>query len=381
MKRRLKILSIVLSVVLIIASMPTFVFANNKDKLNQVNNQISNIQNQLNQGKKEEKDLISQITALNNKIGAIESEINQLSADINTKLQEIEAAEIKLKETEEAMDAQNYALNKRLRVMYKNGETGMLEILLGSSNISDFLTNLDMIQKIYDNDIQILKRMQQQYEEIKVQKAQLERLKTELEEKKVVQESKQQELETQKSSVQALKNEVAKDNAALEKQIDQLNAEANALTALIQAQQNKGQASSSTTSQYTGGVMMWPTPSSHRITSPYGYRIHPILKVKKFHSGIDIGAGSGSSIVAAASGTVTMAQTYGGYGKTVMIDHGGGMVTLYAHCSKLNVSVGQKVSKGQNIALVGSTGQSTGPHLHFEVRKNGATQNPVSYVS
>jgi len=381
MKRRTKILSLALAVAIIIASMPTFVFAGNKDKLNQVNSQISDIKQQLNQGKKEEKDLISQINALNNKISNIESEINQITADIDTKTKEIEQAEIKLVETQEAIDTQNTSLNKRLRVMYKNGETGMLEILLGSSSISDFLSNLDMIQKIYDNDMKILKMIQEQYEEIEIQKAQLENLKVQLEQQKVSQQEKQQELQKEKSSVEVLKAEVSKDNAALEKQIDQLNAEANALTALIQQQQNSGQASSSTTSQYTGGVMMWPVPASHRITSPYGYRIHPILKVKKFHSGIDIGAGSGSSIIAAASGTVTMSRYYGGYGNTVMIDHGGGMVTLYAHCSKLNVSVGQKVSKGQNIALVGSTGQSTGPHLHFEVRKNGATQNPVSYVS
>ena len=380
MKKRFRLLSICLAVLIMVCSMPTFAFANNQNKLNNVKDQISSIQSQLNQGKKEEKDLISQISALNSKINTIESEINQISADIQNKIAAIAEAEIKLKETEEAIVQQNDALNKRLRVMYKNGETGMLEILLGSSNISDFLSNVDMIQKIYDNDIKILKKIQKQHEDIKEQKVQLETLKTQLEQEKKNEEAKQAELQVQKSSVEALKAEVSKDNKALEKQIDQLNAEANALTALIQAQQNKGQASSSATSQYTGGAMAWPVPASHRITSPYGYRIHPILKVKKFHSGIDIGAGSGSSIIAAADGKVTMSKYYGGYGNTVMIDHGGGMVTLYAHCSKLNVSVGQKVSKGQNIALVGSTGQSTGPHLHFEVRKNGATQNPTSYV-
>ena len=380
MKKRFRLLSICLAVLIMVCSMPTFAFANNQNKLNNVKDQISSIQSQLNQGKKEEKDLISQISALNSKINTIENEINQISADIQNKIAAIAEAEIKLKETEEAIVQQNDALNKRLRVMYKNGETGMLEILLGSSNISDFLSNVDMIQKIYDNDIKILKKIQKQHEDIKEQKVQLETLKTQLEQEKKNEEAKQAELQVQKSSVEALKAEVSKDNKALEKQIDQLNAEANALTALIQAQQNKGQASSSATSQYTGGAMAWPVPASHRITSPYGYRIHPILKVKKFHSGIDIGAGSGSSIIAAADGKVTMSKYYGGYGNTVMIDHGGGMVTLYAHCSKLNVSVGQKVSKGQTIALVGSTGQSTGPHLHFEVRKNGATQNPTSYV-
>ncbi|MBR5228633.1 MAG: peptidase M23, partial [Firmicutes bacterium] len=306
MKRPLKLLSMLLVVVLIVTAMPTVVFANNQNKLNNVKDQISSIQKELNEGKKEEKDLISQISALNSKINTIENEINQIAADIATKIQKIEEAEIKLVETQAAIDSQNVALNKRLRVMYKNGETGMLEILLGSSNISDFLSNLDMIQKIYDNDMKILKKIQEQYVEIEEQKAQMEVLKKQLEEKKVSQEAKQQELEKEKSSVQALKNQVASDNKALEKQIDQLNAEANALTALIQSQQNKGQASSSSNSQYTGGAMAWPVPASRKITSPYGYRIHPILGVKKFHSGIDIGAGSGTAIVAAADGKVTM---------------------------------------------------------------------------
>ena len=188
----------------------------------------------------------------------------------------------------------------------------------------------------------------------------------------------QQELESKKSDVEELEKQVAEDNEALEAQIDELNKEAQALTE--QMQQGEIKASTSADSKYSGTAMTWPVPSSQRITSEYGNRYHPILHVNKFHSGIDIGASEGSQILAANDGMVIFSGVKGGYGNCVMIDHGGGIVTLYGHCSKLLVSEGQNVTKGQNIALVGSTGQSTGPHCHFEVRVNGSTTNPLNYL-
>ena len=126
--------------------------------------------------------------------------------------------------------------------------------------------------------------------------------------------------------------------------------------------------------------MAWPVPSSSRITSPYGYRTHPILRTRSFHSGVDIAAPTGTPIVAANDGTVIYSGTRGGYGKCIIIDHGGGTATLYAHCSQLLVSSGTTVSRGSTIAKVGSTGQSTGPHCHFEVRINGSTTEPMAYL-
>jgi len=127
--------------------------------------------------------------------------------------------------------------------------------------------------------------------------------------------------------------------------------------------------------------MTWPAPGYTRVTSPFGYRIHPILKTKKLHTGIDVGIALGKDIVAAQSGTVIYSDWLGGYGKVIMIDHGGGIVTLYAHNSKLVVSEGDKVKRGQVVSKCGSTGMSTGPHLHFEVRENGKYVDPIKYVS
>ncbi len=149
---------------------------------------------------------------------------------------------------------------------------------------------------------------------------------------------------------------------------------------LIRDNKNAFQYSSNPVS-YDGGQFMWPVPSTRYITSPYGYRIHPVYNYKKFHSGIDIGASYGVDIVAAADGTVTLATTNGGYGKCVIINHGSGITTLYAHNSQLLVSNGQSVTRGQVVAKAGSTGVSTGPHLHFEVRVNGSTTDPMPYFN
>ena len=140
---------------------------------------------------------------------------------------------------------------------------------------------------------------------------------------------------------------------------------------------------SSTTKNYSGnGKFLWPVPSSSYISSPWGYRIHPIYGTKKLHAGIDIAASSGSNIVAAESGTVILSSWgyNGGYGNYIIVSHGNGYTTRYAHCSNLYVKVGETVSRGQVIAAVGSTGASTGPHCHFEVRINGESVNPVNYL-
>ena len=165
---------------------------------------------------------------------------------------------------------------------------------------------------------------------------------------------------------------MASDNAVLEAQEDELKEEADRLVSEIKKLQGD--------QAYAGGTFCWPSESSTRVTSEFGMRIHPILKVNKMHTGIDIGAAAGTNVLAANSGTVIKAGWNNSYGNVIMIDHGGGIVTLYAHNSKLLVSTGDVVSRGQVIALVGSTGNSTGPHIHFEVRVNGEYQNPRNWL-
>ncbi|HML37037.1 MAG TPA: peptidoglycan DD-metalloendopeptidase family protein [Bacillota bacterium] len=345
---------------------------NEQQELNNVHQKINQTQSELNKGKKQEKQLSNQIKDLESQIGATEKEINNLSGNIGDTEQKIATVKKNLAAVEDEMNTQNDELQKRLRAMYKNGDIGMVQILLGSDDITDFMTNMDMVQKIFDNDVDILKEMKKQHETIEGQKKQLEALQAKLENQKQQQADKQASLQASRGQVSTLKAQVASDNAALEAQIDDLNAEADRISAeIVKLQGNQA---------FVGGTFLWPSDSSTRITSPFGYRIHPILRVKKLHTGMDIGAAAGTNVLAANAGTVIKAGWNNSYGNLVMIDHGGGIVTLYAHNSKLLVSTGDVVSRGQVIALVGSTGDATGPHIHFEVRVNGEYQDPMKWL-
>ena len=301
----------------------------------------SSLQEDLNDVKEEQDDLSKQMKQVEQDVKDVQAKVDSLTSQINESAEEIAATEKKIKKKEQEMQEQETNLNARLRVMYKNGSIGFIDVLLGSGSISEFVSNIDIIQRIYKNDMNVLDTLKKEQEELKETKAELKK---------------------------------KRENLAAQKEEDALKAEADKLTQEILSMTD-------TSSKYVGGEFTWPCPSSTYITSSFGSRLHPILKTWIYHTGVDIGASSGNNILAAASGTVIMASWYGGYGNCVMIDHGGGIVTLYGHASSLCVSKGDTVSRGQVIAYVGSTGRSTGPHLHFEVRKNGEYVNPMSYFS
>ncbi|MDO5331965.1 MAG: peptidoglycan DD-metalloendopeptidase family protein, partial [Bacillota bacterium] len=300
--------------------------------------------------------------------------INKLNKNINETKEKINVTLAELAVLEEQIATQDDDLNQRLRTMYKNGSIGMLSVLLGSKSMSDFLTNMEMVKRIYNSDAQLLADMQVAYDSVIDKKQQLSDLKDSLVAQQETATNAKASLSASEEKLAAQKKAVESDNKALEAQIDELNAEADRLVAeILKLQGNDA---------YAGGQMCWPSKSSTRITSNFGNRLHPILKVYKLHTGIDIGAAKGTDIIAANSGKVIKAAyNAGGYGYYVMIDHGGGIVTLYAHSSKLLVNVGDIVVRGQTIALVGSTGNSTGPHIHFEVRVNGQYVDPLGYVT
>ena len=371
-KKRLVCRSLIL-VLLFTLLTPIAGFAGNEqEQLNEINNQIRQIEKQLKAGKAEEKKLATQISNLDKLIKAAENEIEDLQVEISVTKKSINAALEELEKKQAEIDQQNKEMSDRIRAMYKNGDVGIIEILLGSESITDFMTNLDMAKKIFDNDVKVLEGLEEQHRILDGYKKNLENLEQQLVLKKQQKAQKQDQLEVSRGSVAKLKAEVAKDNKALEALEDSLNEEANRLTAEILKLQGSG--------DYIGGDLTWPAPASKRITSYFGYRVHPILKIKKLHTGIDIGVGSGNNVVAANAGTVIKAAWNNSYGYMVMVDHGGGIVTLYAHNSKLKVKAGDIVTRGQVVAISGSTGMSTGPHLHFEVRVNGAYKNPLDYL-
>ncbi len=341
-----------------------------KDKLNDVNSQINQTQQKLNEGKAVENKLNREISSLENQINQTQSEIQALRGNIEATQARIQEALDQLAQVEADMAVQSSRLSDRLRAMYKNGGVGALDVLLGSDSISDFMTNMDMVQRIYEGDKEVLASMEKQYAMIDAQRQYLNSLQAQLEAERQEEAARQSALQQSQSEVSAKKSEVATNNKALQEQINALNAEANRLIKEIQALQSGG--------DYEGGVMTWPVQG--RITSPFGYRTHPILKTKELHTGLDIAAKSGTPVAAANAGTVIKAGWNNSYGNLLMIDHGGGIVTLYAHNSSLLVKTGDVVAKGQTVSKVGSTGMSTGPHLHFEVRVNGQYKNPMDWL-
>lgn len=345
--------------------------------LSQIRNNIKNKQQELNESRAKEKSLGDQVNSLEQQINSKQSDIDELEASISEAQAKLETLEEELAAAEEKVNTQNENLNARLRNMYKNGSVGFIDVLMDSGSFSEFLNNLSLVEKVYTSDQDVLEELQKAYDEIDAKKKEIETLQAELSESKATMEEQKSSLEADKASVEKKKSEIAADSAETQRELDKLEADAQALTSSIR---NSG--SSSSSSKYNGGIMAWPVPSCHTVSSGYGGRIHPTTGKYKFHGGLDIPGSYGSAIVAANSGKVIWAGNRGdSYGNYVIIDHGGGVSTLYGHSSKVLVRTGQSVSRGQRIANVGSTGRSTGPHCHFEVRINGSRVNPNPYVN
>ncbi len=316
----------------------------------------------------------AEINRAENELVATENAIAQAKVDLAIKEQELIVAE-------KNCEIYDEEFKLRARTMYEDGTTSYIEVLLGSSSFSDLLSRVEMIREVVEYDRRMLASLAAAREEIRLAKEALALEKTNLENRELELEALREELGYRLEAKQLLLDQLMADEEEYKKAYEQAEADEKKiqreLERLAAEEAKKGNAT-----KYTGnGQFQWPCPSSRRITSYYGYRIHPVYNTRKFHSGIDIGAGYGNDIVAAESGTVITATYGSGYGKYVVVSHGSGITTLYAHCSSLLVAVGDKVQKGETIAKIGSTGVSTGNHLHFEVRINGSTTDPLTYVN
>src|SRR6056297_2053574 len=346
--------------------------SDDNEKLKDVNKQIESIQAKIDENTAKNKGLSEKIGDLDKSISLIEEAMILLDNDIENTRKDIKQKEEELADAEKNIDGKTEVMNSRLRVMYKNKDIGYIEFLLASEDFSDLITRLDMVKKIFTHDVNLLQYMEEQKELIFVRKQELEANRLRLVNSKEEKKSKAKSLQVNRGKLERDKEALVKNTAELEKSENELIDLAKKIEDEIRRKQSDA--------AYVGGIMTWPAPGYTRITSPFGYRIHPILKTRKLHTGIDIGVPANSTIVAAQSGTVIASGYNGGYGKIVMVDHGGGIVTLYAHNNTLLVGEGDKVEKGQAISKSGSTGLSTGPHLHFEVRENGKYVNPIPWV-
>lgn len=328
-------------------------------------------------------DIESKVTELNQQLIDISARITDLENQLTAKSEDIQETKDELAGAKER-EAQQYAdMKVRIQFMYENGQTSYLEALLSSRNISEFLNSADYIAQIQSYDRQKLTEYQDTVESIVNLEAQLEQEYTDLEALKST-------VESNKATVAAMMRQKESELADIAGDIEDAQSDADYYAAEIQAQEEliaaikRAEAEKAAAGveehPYTGGAFRWPCPSSTRVTSDYGTRVSPMSGASSNHKGIDIGASAGADIIAAADGTVTAASYSSAAGNYVMIDHGGGLYTVYMHASSLLVSPGQTVSAGDVIAKVGSTGISTGSHLHFGVSLNGSYVSPWSYL-
>ncbi len=326
-------------------------------------NEQVDLEKKLTENRNSQLRLDEQIIELNSKIKEVEEKILATNEEINQLDLQINNIKFEINELENNIYNNKEKLAKRIKVINSNYSMSYIKILLNSSSVSDFFNNIYIVKQIVKHDKEVLTELDENKQEIENKKSQIEEKKTAQEELKLLLEKDNESLNNDKIEVENLKAELEKEENELELEIEKIAAQ----SVFIGDSQVISSGS-------------WPVPGYTRTSSPYGYRIHPIFNTKKLHSGLDIPAPTGTPAVAIDSGKVIFSGTKGGYGNTVMIQHDDGKVTLYGHNSKLAVSVGQRVEKGQVVSKIGSTGNSTGPHLHFEVRINGKPVNPVPYI-
>ena len=388
-----KIISILL-IFLILQYFYTFVFAENS-LTNEITNSITNevdleaqkeeVENKIEETNTKLEYVQSELSATmlkvqetEDKIIEYENDIEELGEKMNTLQASIDEANQSLQIASQNYEEKSDLLAKRLVAIYEAGDTQYLDVLLNSKSITDFISKYYIVQEIAEYDSILINQIEEEKNNIEQTRQKLENEQSEIRILKSRSEQTSVVLSNMKTLQQSYIKQLSEGEKVLQEQITAFKREQAEIEAQILLATNNIDADI----QYTGGEMLWPVAiSGTAITSGYGVREHPIQGIVKEHTGIDIGnTPLGAPVVAAADGIVTYAGWLGGYGNCVMINHGDGVVTLYGHGNKILTSVNTEVKQGDVIMEVGSTGNSTGPHLHFEVRVNGNYTNPLSYV-
>lgn len=367
-----------------------------------LDDQVQDLQGQIDSSRLEQENWQQVIEDVSAKLKQIQADLDAANArlqSIQTKQAEINAqiaqTQNEIVKMEAYLKTRQDVLNRRVRAIYMHGQLNYLEVILGANSFSDFANRVELLKRVIRSDYNLILEIQKQKAAIEAKKAQLEEDKRQLDALAAEAEKTRQEIAKKKAEQQKVLD-AAKSNKAAAAQMEQdLNAQLASVRNLIQQRLAAAEAARQAAQQQAAsddeggggsddnyvqgtGAMGWPC--SGPITSPFGYRTHPIFGTTIFHAGIDIGVDYGTPIHAADSGVVVYSGWISGYGNAVIIDHGGGISTLYGHNQSLAVSEGQSVSKGSVIAYAGSTGNSTGPHLHFEVDVNGSPVNPMGYL-
>lgn len=381
MKREIiRILTILILMFLILFCLSCKSFS---DYVSNLRDQQANLQNQLEASnaqieiiQSDVSELVAEIAQLNEDITSQELEVELLQAQKVDLQNTIEKTEAELEEATEEYAKQKKMLETRLVASYKAGETRYLDVLLQSSSFTEFISSYYMVSELVASDTELLEKMSERKEELELAKLELKKQKKQLTQATEESENKAVSLENMKVIKNLYISELSAEEAEYTNKIIEMQNEIKKVESeILQA------ANLNIGFDYVGGEMAWPVPGYTRITSEFGMRTHPITGIYKLHTGVDISAPPGVPFIAANDGVVVKAENNAAYGKMVMINHGGGVSTLYAHGSEILVEVGQEVKRGDDVLKVGSTGYSTGPHAHFEVRVNGQYVNPIPYIT
>lgn len=341
----------------------------------QVQQQRQQVEQQRDQLKQLENSAQKDLSGLQKRLKSTESNLQTQEVELEKATTALKSLEQALTQTEASYRQQQTAMVARLQFLQRQPDRQGLSLLLKSNNLNDLLDKRYRLKRLFESDRKSLATLKTQATDLSLKRSQVEMKKNEI--SLIMQQLLAQKNEVkaqstyQKEFIQHLKT----NREALESAIAQLERDSTSIAQIIRQRSIGDRRGIIITGR---GVMTIPVDAE--ITSEFGWRTHPILGYQKFHAGIDFGADSGTTIRAAAAGVVIYAQWYGGYGNSVIVDHGGGITTLYAHAEGFYVAEGATVQKGQPIAAVGSTGFSTGPHLHFEVRQNGEPIDPVPYL-
>lgn len=345
--------------------------------------QLADLQRQAEEQQAKTNEASAKVESVSERLRQIQEELRVATAEYKEVKGQLDSVEDKisdntelLQKTEADLKVKNKKLQQRVRDIYINGQISYVDVLFGAKDFADLMTRMDVLKRIIKHDYDLIMKVREEKATVENTRAQLEKDKAEAEVLVADAQAKKAKVEDKESEQQVLLDQAIYDRDTSERMYEEIMAASQEVANMIRR-------SHMSSAGYSGapagaGGMIWPI--SGPITSEFGWRTHPIFGTARFHSGLDIGGDYGMPIYAAASGTVIYAGWISGYGNVVIIDHGGGVTTLYGHNDSLNVSEGENVAQGQVIAMCGSTGNSTGPHCHFEVRENGEPVSPYGYL-
>ena len=345
--------------------------------------QLADLQRQAEEQQAKTNEASAKVESVSERLRQIQEELRVATAEYKEVKGQLDSVEDKisdntelLEKTEADLKVKNKKLQQRVRDIYINGQISYVDVLFGAKDFADLMTRMDVLKRIIKHDYDLIMKVKEEKATVENTRAQLEKDKAEAEVLVADAQAKKTKVEDKESEQQVLLDQAIYDRDTSERMYEEIMAASQEVANMIRRSQMSS-------AGYSGapagaGGMIWPI--SGPITSEFGWRTHPIFGTARFHSGLDIGGDYGMPIYAAAGGTVIYAGWISGYGNAVIIDHGGGVTTLYGHNDSLNVSEGENVAQGQVIAMCGSTGNSTGPHCHFEVRENGEPVSPYGYL-